>query len=148
MKKLAVLLLFLVVACGGGKKIQDNFESEIDPGSQADLEINIGDYILFTVNSSTIDEDARAVLDRQAEWLEKYRDVKVIIEGHCDERGTREFNLALGAKRANSVRDYFISAGINPKRIATISYGKERPVVEGNGPEVWRQNRRAITVVN
>ena len=148
MKKLVILLLFIVVSCSGNKKLANNFESEIEPGSQADLEINVGDYMLFVVNSAAIDEDARAVLDRQAEWLERYRDVKVIIEGHCDERGTREFNLALGAKRANAVRDYLISSGVNPKRIATISYGKERPVVEGTGPEVWRQNRRAITVVN
>ena len=128
--------------------MDDSFDSELRPGTQAELEINIGDYVLFPVNGSTLDDDARATLDRQAEWLERYRDVRVIIEGHCDERGTREFNLALGAKRANAVRDYLIASGINPKRVATISYGKERPVVEGVGPEVWKQNRRAVTVVN
>ena len=122
--------------------------SEVRPGTQAELEINIGDYVLFSVNGATLDNEARATLDRQAEWLERYRDIKVIIEGHCDERGTREYNLALGAKRANAVRDYLVAAGINPKRVATISYGKERPVVEGVGPEVWKQNRRAVTVVN
>ena len=150
MRKILVVLLLLVSACSGMKKssVDSTLDSEVRPGTQAELEVNIGDYVLFTVNSSTLDSDARSTLDRQAEWLERYRDVKVIIEGHCDERGTREFNLALGAKRANAVREYLISAGINPKRIATISYGKERPVVEGVGPEVWKQNRRAVTVVN
>ena len=127
---------------------KDAFDSEVRPGTQAELEINIGDYVLFPLNSASLDNESKATLDRQVEWLERYRDIKVIIEGHCDERGTREFNLALGAKRANAVRDYLISAGINPKRVATISYGKERPVVEGVGPEVWKQNRRAVTVVN
>lgn len=147
MKKILIIVLFLVSACSSiGNK--DAFDSDVRPGTQAELEINIGDYILFPVNSATLDEESKATLDRQAEWLEKYRDIRVIIEGHCDERGTREYNLALGAKRANSARDYLIAAGINPKRIATISYGKERPVVEGVGPEVWKQNRRSVTVVN
>jgi peptidoglycan-associated lipoprotein len=145
MKKFFIIMLFLISACGSNK---DNGDSEVRPGTQAELEINIGDYVLFSVNGSTLDNEARATLDRQAEWLEKYRDLKVVIEGHCDERGTREYNLALGAKRANAVREYLISAGINPKRLSTISYGKERPVVEGVGPEVWKQNRRAVTVVN
>lgn len=145
MKKVLIILLFAISACSMDG---DSFDSELRPGTQAELEINVGDYVLFPVNGSTLDDDSRATLDRQAEWLERYRDVRVIIEGHCDERGTREFNLALGAKRANAVRDYLIAAGINPKRIATISYGKERPVVEGVGPEVWKQNRRAVTVVN
>lgn len=145
MKKIFIVLLFLVSACGTKS---DMLDSEVRPGTQAELEINIGDYVLFSVNGATLDNEARATLDRQAEWLERYRDIKVIIEGHCDERGTREYNLALGAKRANAVRDYLVAAGINPKRVATISYGKERPVVEGVGPEVWKQNRRAVTVVN
>jgi len=145
MKKILIVLLLLVSSCS---KKSDMLYSEVRPGTQAELEINIGDYVLFSVNGATLDNEARATLDRQAEWLERYRDIKVIIEGHCDERGTREYNLALGAKRANAVRDYLVAAGINPKRVATISYGKERPVVEGVGPEVWKQNRRAVTVVN
>jgi peptidoglycan-associated lipoprotein len=145
MKKILIVLLLLVSSCS---KKSDMLDSEVRPGTQAELEINIGDYVLFSVNGATLDNEARATLDRQAEWLERYRDIKVIIEGHCDERGTREYNLALGAKRANAVRDYLVAAGINPKRVATISYGKERPVVEGVGPEVWKQNRRAVTVVN
>ncbi|MBP9791950.1 MAG: peptidoglycan-associated lipoprotein Pal [Rickettsiales bacterium] len=145
MKKILVVLLLLVSSCS---KKSDMLDSEVRPGTQAELEINIGDYVLFSVNGATLDNESRATLDRQAEWLERYRDIKIIIEGHCDERGTREYNLALGAKRANAVKDYLVAAGINPKRVATISYGKERPVVEGVGPEVWKQNRRAVTVVN
>lgn len=145
MKKYLLLfvVLLLTSSCqnmGGGRK-------NVEPGTQSDLEANVGDYVLFDLNSSTIDSNATYILNRQVEWLKKYNYINVVIEGHCDERGTREFNLALGARRANAVRQYLISCGISAGRIKTISYGKERPVVQGTGESVWKENRRAVTIV-
>ncbi len=130
-------------ACQNGRDRHD-----VEPGSAEDLELNVGECVLFDVNSARVEQEAKEVLDRQAGWLNEYRDIRITIEGHCDARGTREYNLALGAKRANAVRDYLIASGIDASRISTISYGKERPPVEGSGPEVWRENRRAITRIS
>jgi peptidoglycan-associated lipoprotein len=124
-----------------------NSASQIVPGSQQDLVANVGDRVFFDTNKWNIRADQRAVLDRQAEWLKRFPQVTVTIEGHADERGTREYNLALGAKRAAAAKNYLVAAGINPNRIDTISYGKERPEVVGSNEEAWRQNRRAVTVV-
>jgi peptidoglycan-associated lipoprotein len=121
--------------------------SGVTPGTQEDLVRNVGDRVFFDFNKWNIKADQRATLDRQAEWLKRFPQVTVTVEGHADERGTREYNLALGAKRAAAAKNYLVAAGINPNRIDTISYGKERPEALGSNEEAWRQNRRAVTVV-
>ncbi len=118
------------------------------PGSAQDFQVNVGDRVFFAVDSSAISPQAGATLDRQAQWLNQYVQYAFTIEGHADERGTREYNLALGARRANAVRDYLISLGIATSRLRTISYGKERPVAVCNDISCWSQNRRAVTVLN
>jgi peptidoglycan-associated lipoprotein len=120
----------------------------INPGSQEDLIVNVGDRVFFNYDSSELDSDAQELLQDQVAWLKQYSDVSVIIEGHCDERGTREYNLALGEKRAQSVKNYIISLGISSDRVSTISYGKERPAVVGSNDGAWAQNRRSVTIIN
>lgn len=117
------------------------------PGSGVDFYINVGDRVFFEFDKSEIQEKAEATLKRQAAFLQKYQGYTVIIEGHCDERGTREYNLALGERRANAVREYLISSGVAAARIETISYGKERPAVLGSNEAAWAQNRRAVTLL-
>ena len=120
----------------------------IEPGSQEDLIVNVGDRVFFNYDSSDLDGDAQELLQDQVAWLKQYSDVSIIVEGHCDERGTREYNLALGEKRAQSVKNYLISLGISSDRVSTISYGKERPAVVGSNDGAWAQNRRSVTIVN
>jgi peptidoglycan-associated lipoprotein len=120
----------------------------IVPGSQQDLEASAGDRIFFAFDRSDISPEARETLSRQADWLRRYPNVTVTIEGHCDERGTREYNLALGERRAQAAKNVLVAAGIPAARISTISYGKERPAVVGSTEEAYAQNRRAVTVVN
>ena len=122
--------------------------ASIEPGSQEDLIVNVGDRVFFNYDSSELDTDAQELLQDQVAWLKQYSDVSVIIEGHCDERGTREYNLALGEKRAQSVKNYLINLGISADRVSTISYGKERPAVVGSNDGAWAQNRRSVTIVN
>ncbi len=122
--------------------------ASIEPGSQEDLIVNVGDRVFFDYDSSELDSDAQELLQDQVAWLKQYSDVSVIIEGHCDERGTREYNLALGEKRAQSVKNYLINLGISSDRVSTISYGKERPAVVGSNDGAWAQNRRSVTKVN
>jgi peptidoglycan-associated lipoprotein len=117
------------------------------PGSQQDLAVTIGDRVFFGTDRYDLAPEAQATLQGQAGWLNRYPNVTIIIEGHADERGTREYNLALGDRRANTVRDYLIALGVAPNRITTISYGKERPQVPGSNEQAWAQNRRAVTVV-
>ncbi len=117
-------------------------------GSQEDLIVNVGDRVFFGYDSSDLDSDALELLQDQVAWLKQNSDVSVTIEGHCDERGTREYNLALGEKRAQVVKNYLIGLGINPDRVSTISYGKERPAVVGSNDGAWAQNRRSVTIVN
>jgi len=118
------------------------------PGSRADfLESVISDRVFFAFDSYSIDAEARRTLDGQADWLARNPNVRVTIEGHADERGTREYNLALGDRRANAARDYLQSRGVAASRMQTISWGKERPAVEGSNEYAWSQNRRAVTVV-
>jgi len=109
-------------------------------------EVEVEDRVFFTLNSSDLSDAAKNVLDGQAEWLKSESGINVIIEGHCDERGTREYNIALGEKRANAARDYLISNGVASDRIKTVSYGKERPALIGTGEEIWSKNRRSVTV--
>jgi len=120
---------------------------DIIPGSQEDLIVNVGDRVFFNYDSSELDSDAQELLQDQAAWI-KQHSVTVTVEGHCDERGTREYNLALGEKRAQAVKNYLISLGVNSGSVSTISYGKERPAVVGSNDGAWSQNRRSVTSVN
>jgi peptidoglycan-associated lipoprotein len=120
----------------------------VAPGSQDDLVTNVGDRVLFDTDSSVVNSDGQRILERQAAWLQNYPYVYVVVEGHCDERGTREYNLALGERRADAMKKYLVSLGIDSSRIATVSYGKERPAVIGSTAEAWVQNRRGVTVVS
>ena len=117
------------------------------PGSQQDFTVNVGDRIFFDTDSTSIRADAQQTLARQAQWLAKYPNYAITIEGHADERGTREYNLALGARRAASTRDYLVSQGVPANRMKTISYGKEKPVAVCDDISCWSQNRRAVTVL-
>ena len=117
------------------------------PGSEQDFVINVGDRVYFDFDRYDVRSDATGLLDAQAGWLKRYPAVQVRIEGNCDERGTREYNLALGARRANAVRDYLASHGVDPGRITTVSYGKEKPVDLGSGDEADQKNRNAHTAI-
>jgi peptidoglycan-associated lipoprotein len=118
------------------------------PGSAQDFVVNVGDRVFFESDSPELTPQSIATLDKQAEWLQRYNRYAFTIEGHADERGTREYNIALGARRAQTVRDYLISRGVQGNRMRTISYGKERPVAVCNDISCWSQNRRAVTVLN
>jgi peptidoglycan-associated lipoprotein len=121
--------------------------SSIIPGSAEDFRVNVGDTVHFAFDQYNVEDNDKAVLGRQAAWLAKYPAVRVTIEGHCDERGTREYNLALGARRANAVKEYLVSQGVSTARVETISYGKERPVCTQSDEACWAQNRRGVTVI-
>ncbi|HVU20876.1 MAG TPA: peptidoglycan-associated lipoprotein Pal [Rhizomicrobium sp.] len=121
--------------------------SNIVPGSAEDLRVNVGDTVHFDYNAYDIMEGDKSTLQRQAAWLAKYPSVRVTIEGNCDERGTREYNLALGARRANAVKEYLVSLGVSNGRIDTISYGKERPMCTESNESCWAQNRRGVTTI-
>ena len=117
-------------------------------GSQQDFVVNVGDRVFFSTDSSELSAQSRATLDKQAQWLNQYSQYTFTIEGNADERGTREYNLALGARRAQVVRDYLVSRGIATTRMNTISYGKERPVATCDDISCWSQNRRAVTALH
>ncbi|MEJ0067647.1 MAG: peptidoglycan-associated lipoprotein Pal [Pseudomonadota bacterium] len=116
------------------------------PGSKEDFVANVGDRVFFAYDKSDLSADARRTLDRQAAWLKQWSNQRLTVEGHCDERGTREYNLALGERRANAVKDYMVASGVSASRLSTISYGKERPVVLGNNEAAFAQNRRGVSV--
>lgn len=118
------------------------------PGSSQDFTVNVGDRIFFDTDSSSIRADAQQTLSKQATWLNKYSNYAITIEGHADERGTREYNLALGARRAAATRDFLVARGVARGRMKTITYGKERPVAVCDNISCWSQNRRAVTVLN
>jgi peptidoglycan-associated lipoprotein len=118
------------------------------PGSYEDLVVNVGDRVFFDYDKSDLSPEARATVEALAVWMNSYPATTIGIEGHCDERGTREYNLALGERRASSVHDYLVALGVAPNRLSTISYGKERPAVLGSNEESWAQNRRDVFVVN
>ncbi len=157
MKKTALALvsaLFLVTACdssssddamAGGAGMNGTGTNGI-LGTTADG-TSVGDRVFFALDSSVLTGDAQATLDRQAAWLQANTSVNVVVEGHADERGTREYNLALGERRATAAKNYLVSAGISAGRISTVSYGKERPAVVGSDESAWSQNRRAVTVI-
>ena len=118
------------------------------PGSEADLVANVGDRIYFDTARNSLTDDAKATLTRQAAWLQKYPQVQIQIAGNCDDRGTEEYNLALGSRRANAARDFLVAQGVSTDRITTISFGKDRPTAEGDDEQAWQQNRNAITAVH
>ena len=117
------------------------------PGTQDDLVVNVGDRVFFDLDKAVLTASAQRTLERQAAWLTQYPGATILVEGHCDERGTREYNLALGDRRATSAKNYLVQLGIDPNRIETISYGKERPDAIGHSEAAWSQNRRGVTVV-
>jgi len=133
---------------GGGQSTSGGAGTAVTPGSAQDFQNTAGDRVFFDFDKSVIKPEGRTTLQRQAEWLKKYPNVTVTIEGHCDERGTREYNLALGERRATAVRNALVALGIQPNRVKTISYGKERPAVLGSNEAAWAQNRRGVTVIN
>ena len=131
--------------------LNDIYQGDVQgpvPGSQADLVVNVGDRIFFGYDSYDISSEARMTLDKQANWLAQYPSLTITVEGHADERGTREYNLALGERRANAVRNYLSALGVDSSRVTVISFGKERPAVPGANSSAWSQNRRGVTKVN
>jgi peptidoglycan-associated lipoprotein len=151
---LVALALTLALAGCASKKNMPNSASDLGlgagaatPGSSQDFTVNVGDRIFFDTDSSSVRTDAQQTLDRQAQWLQRYSQYPITVEGHSDERGTREYNLALGARRASAAKAYLVSKGIPANRIKTISYGKERPVATCDDASCWNQNRRAVTVL-
>ena len=146
----AVLAAALAIsACAkNAEDAQANAAGQATPGSQQDFVVNVGDRVFFESDSSELTPQSIATLEKQAQWLQTYSQHSFIIEGHADERGTREYNIALGARRAQTVHDYLISRGVPAQRMRTISYGKERPVAVCNDISCWSQNRRAVTVLS
>ena len=148
--KFAALVLGALAIAGCAKQTPDQtaMGGAAVPGSQQDFIVNVGDRVFFESDSSELTPQARDTLDKQAQWLNQYSRYAFTIEGHADERGTREYNIALGARRAQTVREYLISRGVMAQRMHTISYGKERPVAVCNYISCRSQNRRAVTVLN
>lgn len=120
----------------------------VTPGTQQDLVVNVGDRVFFGYDQTDLTPEARGTIERQAAWLKQYPNLSITIEGHADERGTREYNLALGERRASAIKNYLMSQGVDSSRVQTISYGKERPAVPDSTAGAWSQNRRGVTVVN
>ena len=145
----ALAAVFLIAACSNNNDTQtaSAATTSVTPGSVGEFRQNVGDRVFFDTDSSTVREDGRQTLNRQAEWLKKYGNYQITVEGHCDERGTREYNLALGERRANAARQYLIAQGIPAARIKTVSYGKERPDPVGSDEAAWARNRRAVTAL-
>jgi peptidoglycan-associated lipoprotein len=149
-----VAALFIVAACssssdttaGAGTGVTTG--GSVVPGSQEDLAAQAGDSVFFDTDSSTLTSEGQRTLQAQAAWLAKYPAVTLTVEGHCDERGTREYNLALGERRGNSARAYLISLGVDSNRLQVVSYGKDRPFAVGSDDSSWAQNRRGFSRVN
>tara|TARA_B100000795_G_C22740972_1_gene415331 strand:- start:759 stop:1211 length:453 start_codon:yes stop_codon:yes gene_type:complete len=147
LKKLFIIMVsgLILTSCAGTKKNAGG--NSIVAGSQEDLIVNVGDRVFFEFDSFELTVDAQSTLDAQTAWLKQYSEVDITIEGHADERGTREYNLALGAKRSNAVFSYLADSGIKATRMNTVSFGKERPEVIGSTDSAWSQNRRAVTAI-
>ena len=147
----ALVAALAVSACankpGAGDMAGAGAAGSATPGSQQDFVVNVGDRVFFETDQTSLTVEARATLDKQAQWLQRYPNNTFTIEGHADERGTREYNIALGARRAQAVQDYLASRGIALTRMRTVSYGKERPVAVCDDISCWSQNRRAVTVL-
>ena len=145
----AIAAMIVMAACSSNEQqAAAPATTTVTPGSVADFRQNVGDRVFFDTDMSNIREDGRQTLNRQAEWLKKYTNYPITIEGHCDERGTREYNLALGERRATAVKKMLVALGVPANRVSTISYGKERPAVVGSNEAAYAQNRRGVTVVN
>lgn len=122
--------------------------SSIKPGSAEDFRVNVGDTVLFDLDQHSVRSDAQGILQKQAAWLKQYPSVRLMVEGHCDERGTREYNLALGDRRAYAVKEFLVSLGVDAARLQTKSYGKERPSCAEADDSCWQQNRRGFSVIS
>ncbi len=146
-----VVLVVAVAACSrngaGGTGVGNLGPGGGAPGSQQEFLVSVGDRVFFETDSSNLTPIASSTLDKQAQWLNQYKNYRIMIEGHADERGTREYNIALGARRASIVVNYLTSKGVDARRITSKSFGKERPVAICNDISCWSQNRRAVTVV-
>ena len=149
--------VLLVAACADDAALVSNEGSslttqppsgDITAGSPEDFLVNVGDRVFYGYDRYDLTAAARATLERQAQWLQRYTNRRIVVEGHADERGTREYNLALGERRANAAKNYLVAVGVSPSRVSTISYGKEQPAVLGATEASWAQNRRGVTVVN
>jgi len=148
---LAVALVAAALVAGGCANQQKDLEGALGaatPGSPQEFQVSVGDRVFFETDSSALTIQAQGTLDRQVQWLNQYSQYSFTIEGHADERGTREYNLALGARRATAVRDFMIARGIPAQRMRTVSYGKERPVAVCDDISCWSQNRRAVTALD
>ena len=145
----AIAALMFIAACSSNTATQEppSASTSVAPGSIGDFRQNVGDRVYFDTDMSSIREDGRNTLAKQAEWLKRYTNYPITIEGKCDERGTREYNLALGERRANAARQYLVAQGVPAQRIKTISYGKERPEAVGSDEGAWARNRVAITAL-
>jgi peptidoglycan-associated lipoprotein len=132
----------------GNSNAGQTTQSSIVPGSAQDFQQNVGDRVFFDTDKSSINAEGQTTLQKQAKWLAQYPNVTITVEGHCDDRGTREYNLALGERRAQAVRNALVALGVQANRVKTISYGKERPAVVGDNEAAWAQNRRGVTVIN
>ena len=145
---LAFAVSFLLSACATQKKMDSQMQGDVYTGTETVeyLASGVPDRVFFATNESVLTTASRDTLRKQAAWLRKNPDINVVLEGHADERGTREYNLALGERRANSAKDYLMTYGISSNRISVISYGKERPVDSGSNPLAWSKNRRSVTV--
>jgi len=149
--KFATFIIGALATAGCAKQRADQIAASAGtaaPGSQQDFVVNVGDRVFFETDSSEITPRARETLDKQALWLSHYTRYAFTIEGHADERGTREYNIALGARRAQIVREYLVSRGVSNERMRTVSYGKERPVAVCDDNSCWSQNRRAVNELN
>lgn len=154
LRKLASLKLLVVMAgliavsaCSTSNRPDVDNPKQAKPGTERDFILNVGDRVLFIVDQSTLTPQAQDTLRRQAAWLKRYPNVTIQIEGHADERGTREYNIALSARRATATRQFLLQQGISAARMSTIAYGKERPVALCDAEQCWNQNRRAVTVI-
>ena len=145
---LLVMLASLILTACATKKVQNQMQGDVYTGTDTVkyLASGVADRVFFATNESVLTTASRDTLRKQAEWLRKNSKINVVLEGHADERGTREYNLALGERRANSAKDYLMTYGISANRISVISYGKERPVDSGSNPLAWSKNRRSVTV--
>ncbi len=148
---IAAIALSVLAACGNNNNMTGNGGAgggygNIKPGSSQDFVQNVGDRVFFALNSSSINAQGRDTLVKQAQWLKLYPKVNITLEGHSDERGTRDYNIALGARRAQAAKDVLVSNGVASSRIKTVSYGKERPIKSGETENAWSLNRRAVTV--
>ena len=143
-----VMLACLVLSACATKKVQNQMQGDVYTGTDTVeyLASGVPDRVFFATNESVLTTASRETLRKQAAWLRKNSDVTVVLEGHADERGTREYNLALGERRANAAKDYLMTYGISSDRISVLSYGKERPVDSGSNPLAWSKNRRSVSV--